>query len=730
MKFFNRTWKLGVSLFLCFCLLSMTVFASEQPIQTDPYEETEFDDPTAEPVEEDVPQNEDEEETDPETEEEEKDTADPETEEEEEKDTADEVSGEKEETENTKKTETAPKAAVEARAAVRPGTVVKSGDCGYVLGTMFYTVTYLGKGQYKLTISGTGKMLLIAVNYGAPWKNYSADITEIEIREGVEGIREYAFNGCDKVTSLTIPASVSYIEKGSFKMGGLKDVYFLGPYYEKFNVNAFSGTTGVTVHHRQDLNWNGFTFTGTTSGEGELSLQKNEAKPATCTEDGNIEYYYSEAWNKYFSDAEGTKEITDLKEVVIPAPGHDWDEGVRTQEPTATEEGLKTYSCSRCSEIRTEPILAAAETEPGTVVKRGECGAEPGTLFYEIRSLGNGRSGEDRFELILSGNGRMQTFSDPLDAPWHMYSDGLARIEIRDGIKSVTANAFNDCDHVAALTIPASVTAINPGAFSMRGLKNVYFLGSFSEDISPDAFRGDDDLKIQYNEKNETWRDVSFSNGTIQGIDLSLKPVEGKPAACTDEGNKPYYYSEVWGKYFSDAEGTKEITDLKEVVIPAQGHDWNEGVVTTEATAASEGVITYTCLRCDEIRTEAVPVLSEDGTPAEGASDDSTPADSTPDAGKPGADKPGAGKPAGSIQDEDAADDEIQGPDEGGDFLFNINLTPEEQSKGAQEGQTQAAPSFAGSVKTADENNQILYLVLLLISFGVIILVIQRRINR
>ncbi len=42
--------------------------------------------------------------------------------------------------------------------------------------------------------------------------------------------------------------------------------------------------------------------------------------------------------------------------------------------------------------------------------------------------------------------------------------------------------------------------------------------------------------------------------------------------------------------------------------VDALGHDWDDGVVTTPATATAEGVKTFTCRRCGETRTEAVPV--------------------------------------------------------------------------------------------------------------------------
>lgn len=77
---------------------------------------------------------------------------------------------------------------------------------------------------------------------------------------------------------------------------------------------------------------------------------------ATCEEDGNIEYYYDEASDKYYSDEALQNEIT-KEDTVIPATGHDWGEWEITKEPTYTETGLKTRKCKNDpSHIETEVI--------------------------------------------------------------------------------------------------------------------------------------------------------------------------------------------------------------------------------------------------------------------------------------------------------------------------------------------------------------------------------------
>lgn len=53
-------------------------------------------------------------------------------------------------------------------------------------------------------------------------------------------------------------------------------------------------------------------------------LVKTEAKDATSTEDGNIEYYTCQSCGLIFSDPEGTHQIS-LEETIIPATGHQQD---------------------------------------------------------------------------------------------------------------------------------------------------------------------------------------------------------------------------------------------------------------------------------------------------------------------------------------------------------------------------------------------------------------------
>ena len=85
-------------------------------------------------------------------------------------------------------------------------------------------------------------------------------------------------------------------------------------------------------------------------------LNKTAAKAATCTEAGNIEYYTCSRCEKFFSDEDGTTQITQA-EIVVAAPGHQWaDEYTVDKEATCTEAGSESKHCTRCGESNPESV--------------------------------------------------------------------------------------------------------------------------------------------------------------------------------------------------------------------------------------------------------------------------------------------------------------------------------------------------------------------------------------
>lgn len=103
-------------------------------------------------------------------------------------------------------------------------------------------------------------------------------------------------------------------------------------------------TSGIVVSDR---------FEVCCSHKNEGTALKNE-KEATCTEagySGDTHYQYC---GQKAAEGEATKAL-----------GHDWDEGVVTKEPTETEDGEKTYTCTRagCGQTRKEMISVGCSHE-------------------------------------------------------------------------------------------------------------------------------------------------------------------------------------------------------------------------------------------------------------------------------------------------------------------------------------------------------------------------------
>ena len=131
----------------------------------------------------------------------------------------------------------------------------------------------------------------------------------------------------------------------------------------------------------------------------EITLTHQEAKAATCTEPGNIEYWYydttdtSEGQRRYYKDQDGKEEIELADTVIAPLDHkwgawteldgeqhqrvcerdsshvekaeHVWDEGEVTTEPTATNDGVRTYICKDCGATKTESIPATGSEQKG-----------------------------------------------------------------------------------------------------------------------------------------------------------------------------------------------------------------------------------------------------------------------------------------------------------------------------------------------------------------------------
>ena len=185
------------------------------------------------------------------------------------------------------------------------------------------------------------KTVLVAYPCGNPRSSFS-------IPNSVTGIGSYAFDGCTGLTSVTIPDSVTTIGDYAFYgCTGLTSVSIpdsvttIGDY-------AFRGCTGLTsvtipdsvtsVGYSAFYGVGSIVYSGSATGSpwGATHGYRQVITQPTCTEGGFTTYTCSVCGDSYTTDE-------------TPALGHTWDDSVVTP-PTCTEGGFTTYTCSRCGD--------------------------------------------------------------------------------------------------------------------------------------------------------------------------------------------------------------------------------------------------------------------------------------------------------------------------------------------------------------------------------------------
>ena len=183
-------------------------------------------------------------------------------------------------------------------------------------------------------------------------------LTDVTIPAGVSTIPEDCFRGCTALTDINLPGTVTSVGHNAFTgCTALKDVrcYGAAPAVEPGNSEAHSFEPAtVTIHYNPAMNWTldadgkwqGYTVsdkgacTHTDYGTTERTV------PATCGEAGRVDTICSNC-----GEVVSTRELP-------PTGAHVWGNGVVTTAPTETTPGVRTFTCTVCSQTRTEAIPA------------------------------------------------------------------------------------------------------------------------------------------------------------------------------------------------------------------------------------------------------------------------------------------------------------------------------------------------------------------------------------
>ncbi len=288
------------------------------------------------------------------------------------------------------------------------------------------------------------------------------------------------------------------------------------------------------------------------------NLVATDAQEATCTEPGNIAYWYCADCDKYFSDAEGTVEIT-LADTVIAALNH-----VETTE-WEHDDTYHWQICSRCQQIINKAVHDS-DGENGACSTCGYVSETPhvhsGTLVEAVPATCT-TAGNSAYYTCDCG----KLFSDEACTNQITLADTVI-----DALGHVETTEWNHDSVYHWQVCSRCQQIINKAEHDTNGTDGACSVCGYKVDASHVH---------------------------------SATAVPAKEATCTTPGNTAYWYCEGCETYFSDAACTQEIM-LEDTVIPALNHAAAVAVPAKEATCTTPGNIAYWyCSDCDKYFSDA-----------------------------------------------------------------------------------------------------------------------------
>ena len=395
-----------------------------------------------------------------------------------------------------------------------------------------------------------------------------ASLTSVTIPDGVTSIGGWAFRGCTSLTSVTIPDSVTSIGKWAF--------------------SECKSLTSVTI-----------PGSVTSIGVGAF---------ASCTSLTGI--WVAEGSSYYASDASGVlfnKDMTTL----VQCPG-----------------------------------AFAAYTIPDSVTRIGE------RAFYYCTSLTS---------VTIPNSVRSI-------GKWAFRGcSSLTSVTIPNSVTSIDDGTFASCTSLTSVTIPNSVTYFGEWAFDdCTSLTDVYYAGSkaqwkaISISSAGNGYLLAANIHYNYGSHTHSYKDV------VTAPTCTAKGYTTHTCACGDSYVDTYV--DALGHAWDNGKVTKEPTETEtgvktftctrcgetktetipklthehnynavvtaptctekgytthtcacgdsyvDTYVDALGHAWDAGKVTEAPTETKTGVKTFTCTRCNETKTESIPVVSVDVT--------------------------------------------------------------------------------------------------------------------
>ncbi|SEL33547.1 Leucine rich repeat-containing protein [Ruminococcus sp. YRD2003] len=377
----------------------------------------------------------------------------------------------------------------------------------------------------------------------------SQNLRSVIIPDSVTDIREYAFSGCPNLESVTIPESITAIKSGLFSGSNKLATITIPDSINSINGTAFLSTQWLEQKRKVDpvVVVNNIVVDGKTcsgdliipDGIKEISNSAflgSEITSIVSPDSLTAIDQYAFAWSEKLEEVtipNSVKELgalafqdcTELKTITIPDSievinlqtfdGCDSLESVYLPESVNSIENHSFASCPSYAVItvmnpecdismlfQTMPCIIKGykgstaeayalkngnkfidiEHDEIEVVERGKCGPD---LTYTLDNYGT---------LTISGKGRMGAYEtdtevlywDPYGSPWRDKKGEIYKVVIEEGATNIFFTAFAAHSNLQMITIPDTVTQIDPLAFEnsnrLRVIKG--YKGSTAEEYA------------------------------------------------------------------------------------------------------------------------------------------------------------------------------------------------------------------------------------------------------
>lgn len=506
-------------------------------------------------------------------------------------------------------------------------------------------------------------------NNTSPWKR-----RQVIFRDNALTVR-FDGNGSDGTTAnepffgyvgtkVTIPAC-KYKKKGYLFTGwntkkdgsgtaykaGTKTADTISVLYAQWKKAKFKVTLsfpGGTYTNRSGSRWQdsySFTYTFTSLTDSNyLPLGGNMSKP-DCSFVG---WYTDEDYTKRVEKLtiNNTTDNMILYAKWSDSHTHNWDGGVVTKQPTCTEAGTKTYTCTTCGKTKTAEIAATGhqhteirDEKEATCKTEGytgdtyckDCGAKVSSGQAIPKTEHTWDSGKVTTEATCEHTGVRtytctvcgETKEEEIAKTDHTYDEGKVTKKptcTETGIKTYTCT-------VCGATKTEEIAATGHQHIEVRNEKEATCTET---GYTGDTYCTDCGVKLSSGEviskkaHDYEVKDRQKPTCTTDGYVLSVCKVCGdekketlpatghqhteirnkKEATCKAEGYTGDMYCKDCGEKLSDGKTIAKTTE----------HTWDAGKVTKAATCTEKGVKTYTCTVCGATKTEEIAATGHQHT--------------------------------------------------------------------------------------------------------------------